>query len=65
MSKSAFELIPQELQRVALGEADIARAISVAKPANEKVRDAADARLRFEDEPAGYQAFLDQEAAKP
>lgn len=47
-----------ELQGVSMSEADLARAIAVAKPANEKAREAADARLRFEDEPAHYAGFL-------
>ena len=65
MSKSALELIPAELQGVALGESDIARALGLAQPANQKVREAADTRLRFEDEPAAYMALLDEEAGKP
>ena len=36
MSKTALELIPGELQGVPLGEADIARAVALAKPTNEK-----------------------------
>lgn len=62
MTKSALELIPGELQGVALGDADVARAAGLAKPTNQKVKEAADARLRFEDEPAGYLAFLRDEA---
>lgn len=50
-----------ELQGVSMSETDIARAVAIAKPANQKVREAADARLRFEDEPAGYLAFLNQD----
>jgi hypothetical protein len=34
----------------------------VVVPANEKTRQAADARLRFEDEPAHYAALLRDEA---
>ena len=62
MSKSALELIPAELQDVTLGERDIARAVGLAGPTNHKVREAADARLRFEDEPAAYIGFLLAEA---
>ena len=58
MSKTALELIATELQEVALGAADIARAVALAGPPNQKVREAADARLRFEDEPAAYIGFL-------
>lgn len=47
-----------ELQGVSMSESDIARAVAIAKPANQKVREAADARLRFEDEPAAYLGFL-------
>jgi hypothetical protein len=65
MPKTALDLIAPELQGVALSEADIARAVSLAGPANQKVKEAAEARLRFEDEPAGYLAFLEAEADKP
>ena len=61
MPKSALELIAAELQGVALSESDIARAVGLAQPTNQKVREAADARLRFEDEPATYLALLDEE----
>ena len=47
-----------ELQAVAMSEADLARVAGIAKPANEKAREAADARLQFEDEPAHYLGFL-------
>ncbi|MGH8703993.1 MAG: hypothetical protein ACREUO_01085 [Burkholderiales bacterium] len=47
-----------ELQAISMSEPDLARAVTVAKPANEKAREAADALLRFEDEPAGYLGFL-------
>jgi hypothetical protein len=53
-------LIPGELQGVSMPDSDIARAIAMTKPTNQKVREAADTRLRFEDEPAGYLAFLQQ-----
>jgi hypothetical protein len=56
--KTALELIPEELQNVAMSDSDVARAVSIAKPANQKVREAAEARLRFEDEPATYLGFL-------
>ena len=56
--KTALESIPEELQGVAMSEADIARAVALAKAANQKLREAADARLRFEDEPASYLGFL-------
>jgi len=58
MPKSALELMPAELQGVALGESDIARAVALAKPTNDKIRKAADARLQFEDEPATYIGLL-------
>ena len=56
-----MEKIPADLQGVAMSESDIARAAAIARPANQKVREAADARLRFEDEPAGYLALLDED----
>lgn len=65
MPKTALDLVAPELQGVALSEADIARAVSLAGPTNQKVKAAAEARLRFEDEPAGYLAFLEAEADKP
>jgi len=52
------ESIPKDLQNVAMPEAELTRAVAMAKPTNEKVRKAADERLRFEDEPAGYLGFL-------
>ena len=64
MPKTALELIAPELQGVALSEADIARAVQLAAPNNRKVKEAADATLRFEDEPAGYLACLEEEADK-
>ena len=39
---------------------ELERAAAMAKPTNQKVRKAADARLRFEDEPAAYSGFLSQ-----
>lgn len=58
--KSALELIPQELQDVPLDDAVVVRAVSLAGPTNKKVREAADARLRFEDEPAHFKGVLDE-----
>jgi len=55
-----MENIPKDLQNVALPPDELERASAMAKPANQKVRAAAEARLRFEDEPAGYLAFLKQ-----
>ena len=55
------EKIPADLQGVPMSESDVARAAAIARPANQKVREAADARLRFEDEPAGYLGLLDQD----
>lgn len=65
MPKTALELIAPELQGVALSDADIARALNMAAPTNQKVKEAAEARLRFDDEPSGYLAFLEAEADKP
>lgn len=62
MSRSALELVAAELQAAALPEADAARAAALAGPVNKSVREAADARLRFEDEPALYLACLRDEA---
>jgi hypothetical protein len=61
MDKSALELMPGQLQGVVLGESDIARAVALAKPTNDKIRKAADARLQFEDEPAAYIGLLHAE----
>ena len=58
MSKSALELMPGELQAVPMSEAHVARAMALAAPTNQKVREAADARMRFEDEPSLYTGFL-------
>jgi len=54
------ESIPQDLQDVPMPEDEVKRAVAMAKPTNEKVRDAAGARLKFEDEPAHYLAFLNE-----
>lgn len=56
--KNALELIPGELQEVSLPEADIARAVSIAQAMNRTVREAADRRLKFEDEPGNYLGFI-------
>jgi len=61
MDKSALELMPGQLQGVVLGESDITRAVALAKPTNDKIRKAADARLRFDDEPASYIGLLHAE----
>ena len=53
-----MENTPKDLQNVAMPADELERAAAVAKPTNKKVRAAADARLRFEDEPASYLAFL-------
>ena len=55
-----MEKTPKELQNVAMPADELERATALAKPTNQKVRAAADARLRFEDEPASYLAFLNQ-----
>jgi hypothetical protein len=49
MSKTTLEPIPAALEGVVLS-------------ANEKTKQAADARLRFEDEPALYQGLLRDQA---
>lgn len=64
MSKSALELIPAELQDVTLEPPDLARAIALVSPTNQKVRDAADSRLGFEDEPAAFIKLLRAEAKR-
>ena len=57
-----MENIPKDLQNVAMPEDEFARAVAMTKPTNEKVRRAADARLRFEDEPASYTALLNNKS---
>jgi hypothetical protein len=64
MGKTALELIAEELQGVAPSASDVARAAALVGPLNQKVREAADARLRFEDEPGGYIGFLRGEAER-
>jgi hypothetical protein len=65
MSKTALDLIPAELQAVAMSDAHIERAVAIAAPANGKTRQAADARMRFEDEPAHYYALLNEDGSEP
>jgi hypothetical protein len=62
MSETALKLTAQELQNVALDESGIARAVALAQQTNAMVRKAADIRLAFEDEPATYLHFLNDEA---
>lgn len=62
MSKTALELIAPELQVVPLSDAEVARAAALVGPTNQRVREVADTRLRFEDEPALYLACLRDEA---
>ena len=54
-----MESSPKE-QNVPISDDGLKRALAMAKPTNEKVRDAAGARLRFEDEPGHYLAFLNE-----
>jgi hypothetical protein len=53
-----MQSIPKDLQNVSMPEDEISRALAMTRPTNEKVREAAEQRLRFEDEPAAYLAFL-------
>lgn len=55
-----MEKIPKDLQNVAMPADELEQAAALAKTTNQKVRAAADQRLRFEDEPASYLAFLNQ-----
>lgn len=57
-----MESMPKELQGVPMPDDEVKRALTMAGPTNQKVREAADARLRFEDEPAAYLAFLNERA---
>ena len=57
-----MESMPKDLQGVPMPDDEVKRALAMAKPTNEKVREAADARLRFEDEPAAYLKFLNERA---
>lgn len=59
MTPTVLELMPSELQGVPMSEADVARAANLAAPANEQIRQAANQRMAFEDEPAQYYALLD------
>jgi hypothetical protein len=52
--------IPKDLQDVAMPPDELERAAAMAKATNQKVRAAAEQRLRFDDEPAGYLSFLKQ-----
>lgn len=56
-----MDKIAQDLQNVAMPPEELERATAMAKATNQKVRAAADQRLRFDDEPAGYLAFLKQQ----
>jgi hypothetical protein len=60
--KKAIELIPGELQNVKLDDAVLARAVGMTEPTNRKVREAADRRMAFEDEPGAYLAFQSRNA---
>ena len=55
-----MESIPKDLQNVPMPDDEVKRAVAMAKPTNERVRDAAGARLRFEDEPGHYVVFLNE-----
>lgn len=57
-----MESVPKDLQNVAMPDDELARAVAMAKPTNKTVREAADRRLRFEDEPSAYAAFLNSKA---
>jgi len=56
-----LKTIAQELQDVVLPDADLVRAVSLAEPTNTKVRKAADARLKLEDEPEDFIRLLEAE----
>ncbi len=47
-----------ELQGMTMSEENLARMTAITAPANKAVREAADARLVFDDEPAHYDGFL-------
>jgi hypothetical protein len=47
-----------ELQDMTMSEENLARMTAITAPANKAVREAADARLVFDDEPAHYEGFL-------
>lgn len=55
-----MDSMPKDLQGVPMPDDEVKRALAMAKPTNEKVREAADARLRFEDEPAAWLALLNE-----
>lgn len=48
-----------ELQGMTMSEELLARMTAITAPANKAVRETADERLQFEDEPAHYKGFLD------
>ena len=56
-----MKTIAQELQDVALPDADLARAVALAEPTNTRVRKAADTRLKLEDEPEDFIRLLEGE----
>ena len=56
-----MESIAKKLQHVAMPKEELDRAVAMAEPTNRRVREAADVRLKFEDEPAAYAAFLKQQ----
>lgn len=58
MDDATLRKIPAHVQDIALGEQDVARAVALVGPTNERIRKAADLRLRFEDEPATYISLL-------
>jgi hypothetical protein len=64
MGKSALGLIPTELQGVAMEISDLSRAVALVSQTNQMVREAADARLRFENEPSAYTVFLREEVER-
>jgi hypothetical protein len=47
---------------VKLDDAVLARAVGMTEPTNRKVREAADRRMAFEDEPGAYLAFQSRNA---
>ena len=57
-----MDSMPKDLQGVPMPDDEVKRALTMARPTNDKVREAADARLRFEDEPGAYLKFLNDRA---
>ena len=47
-----------EAQGIVMSEEQLARIAAIAAPANQKARETADSRLRFDDEPGHYLGFL-------